>query len=60
MTTEGLPEHVQRNRAEWDSWAADWADRGARDWAREEISWGELHVLDTDIQASLPMWPAAM
>src|SRR4051794_32430908 len=49
MTTENLPEHVQRNRAEWDNWAVDWADRGARDWASEAITWGTLKIPEAAI-----------
>jgi SAM-dependent methyltransferase len=50
-----LPEHVARNRADWDAHAAEWVQPGRRDWARDEPWWGiftvpesELHVLPDD------------
>src|SRR4051794_21682648 len=51
MTIEELPEHVQRNRAAWDSWASRYVEGARRDWASAEINWGELHVREADIQA---------
>ena len=51
-----LPEHVARNRADWDAHAQDWVEPGRRDWAREEPWWGiftvpesQLHVLPDDL-----------
>ena len=51
-----LPEHVARNRADWDAHADDWVEPGRRDWAREEPWWGiftvpesQLHVLPDDL-----------
>ncbi len=35
-----LPDHVARNRVQWDAWAALYVESGARDWARDEPSWG--------------------
>lgn len=35
-----LPEHVARNRAQWDVWAADYVENGWRNWRREEPTWG--------------------
>jgi SAM-dependent methyltransferase len=35
----GTPDHVLRNRSEWDQWAADYAGAGLRNWAAE-ASWG--------------------
>jgi len=49
--TTDLPEHVQRNRAEWDNWAADFAERAPGQWAASQITWGELHIPEADIQA---------
>ena len=47
-----LPDHVRRNRALWDEWAAKYAESGERGWMEETPSWGiwsvpeaELHVL---------------
>ena len=51
-----LPDHVARNRAAWDAFAADWVQPGRRDWAREEPWWGiftvpeaQLHLLPDDL-----------
>ncbi|HYP24693.1 MAG TPA: methyltransferase domain-containing protein, partial [Actinomycetota bacterium] len=51
-----LPEHVARNRADWDAHAKDWVEPGRRDWAREEPWWGiftvpesQLHVLPDEL-----------
>jgi len=51
-----LPEHVLRNRADWDAHADDWVEPGRRDWAREEPWWGiftvpesQLHVLPDEL-----------
>ncbi|MCW2973005.1 MAG: type 11 methyltransferase [Thermoleophilia bacterium] len=35
-----LPEHATRNRAQWNTWAADFVDAGRRNWATAEPSWG--------------------
>jgi SAM-dependent methyltransferase len=39
---EELPEHVRRNRTEWDRWAANYVANGERNWqaAPGEESWG--------------------
>ncbi|MDQ3881174.1 MAG: class I SAM-dependent methyltransferase [Chloroflexota bacterium] len=49
---EALPDHVRRNRAAWDVYAAAYEARGRRSWASDEIRWGiwgisedELHLL---------------
>jgi SAM-dependent methyltransferase len=44
-----LPEHVQRNRAAWDSYAPDYAETGHRAWARNEPSWGIFDVPEADL-----------
>ena len=51
-----LPEHVARNRADWDAHAGDWIESGRRNWACDEPSWGifgvaqsQLHVLPADL-----------
>ena len=36
----GTNDHVLRNRAAWDEWAAGYADAGLRGWAADEPSWG--------------------
>ena len=38
------PEHVLRNRAEWDQWAADYAAAGLHGWKVAEPSWGVWSV----------------
>ncbi len=50
------PEHVLRNRTEWDQWAADYAAAGLHGWAEAEPSWGiwsvpeeQLKVLPSDL-----------
>jgi SAM-dependent methyltransferase len=35
-----LPDHVARNRAAWDQWAAQYEEPGQRNWASEEPRWG--------------------
>jgi SAM-dependent methyltransferase len=44
-----LPEHVARNRAEWDRWAGEYRDAGRRNWAAEEPSWGIWHVPESQL-----------
>ena len=36
----GTGDHVPRNRAAWDRWAAEYAGPGLRNWAQPEPSWG--------------------
>jgi SAM-dependent methyltransferase len=45
-----LPEHVARNRAEWDRWAGEYAQAGRRNWAAEEESWGIWHVPESQLR----------
>ena len=49
--TESLPDHVLRNRAEWDRMAADFAVWAPRAWAQEEITWGEFHIPESTLHA---------
>ena len=51
MTIEHLPEHVQRNRAEWDTWAADFATWAPRAWAQDYFSWGTYSIPESEIGA---------
>lgn len=55
---DALPDHVRRNRAAWDEWAADYVANGEGNWARErgDEKWGiwdipeaELHLLPDDL-----------
>lgn len=42
-------EHVARNRAEWDTWAADYVKTGERNWAEEEPSWGIWDIPESEL-----------
>jgi SAM-dependent methyltransferase len=55
---EDLPDHVRRNRAEWDRWAADYVANGERSWRLRpgDETWGiwdipeaNLHLLPDDL-----------
>ena len=45
----GDPEHVLRNRAEWDRWAADYVATGERNWAAEAPTWGIWDIPEADV-----------
>jgi SAM-dependent methyltransferase len=45
----GLPEHVARNRAQWDDWAQKYVASGERRWARETPVWGVFSVAESDV-----------
>ena len=60
VASADLPEHVRRNRAEWDAWAADYVANGERSWrlARGDETWGiwgipeaDLHLLPDDLDS---------
>lgn len=57
--TEDLPEHVRRNRAEWDAMAPEYAGWAPRAWAQDAPTWGMLGVSDEQIGA-LPSSVAGM
>jgi SAM-dependent methyltransferase len=44
------PEHVRRNRAQWDRWAAGYERRGGQQWAAAEPSWGVWNVPESDVR----------
>ncbi len=53
----GGADHIRRNRAAWDEWAAEFVAPGERSWASDEPNWGiwsvpesELHVLPADLE----------
>jgi SAM-dependent methyltransferase len=48
-----LPDHVRRNREEWDRWAPEWEEAGRRNWEQDEPSWGQWSVPE----AQLRMFP---
>jgi SAM-dependent methyltransferase len=45
-----LPEHVARNRAAWDEWAAEYVATGERNWAAAEPTWGIWDVAESEVQ----------
>ncbi|HXQ75776.1 MAG TPA: class I SAM-dependent methyltransferase [Acidimicrobiales bacterium] len=47
------PDHVGRNRREWDVWADEYAEPGRRNWEQDEPSWGQWSVPE----AQLRMFP---
>ena len=51
MSDADLPEHVRRNRIHWDGLAAEYADRGRRNWASDEPHWGIWPVPERDVRA---------
>ena len=44
-----LPEHVRRNRLQWDRWAADYVEPGRRNWNDDEPSWGIWSVPESQL-----------
>ncbi len=46
---EDLPEHVARNRAQWDDWAPEYVKDGHSNWAAEEPSWGIFSVPEAEV-----------
>jgi len=45
-----LPDHVLRNRAQWDVWAGDYVEPGRANWAAEEPSWGVWGVPESELR----------
>jgi SAM-dependent methyltransferase len=45
-----LPEHVRRNRATWDAWAAKYVAPAEENWARSEPAWGIWDVPEAEIR----------
>src|SRR4051794_401204 len=43
-----LPEHVRANREAWDGYAAEYVDRGRRNWGQEP-SWGIWHISEAQL-----------
>src|SRR5690348_6798032 len=46
-----LPEHVRRNRALWDDWAAKFVESGERNWATADATWGIWDVPESQVGA---------
>jgi SAM-dependent methyltransferase len=47
---EQLPEHVERNRAQWDLWASEYRRAGERNWAQAEPTWGIWAVPESQLR----------
>ena len=45
-----LPDHVARNRAQWDRWAHEYEEPGRRHWAQDEPSWGIWGVPESQVR----------
>jgi SAM-dependent methyltransferase len=45
-----LPEHVRRNRAQWDDWAASYVANGEANWARAVPEWGIWDVPESEVR----------
>jgi SAM-dependent methyltransferase len=46
---EDLPEHVARNRAQWNDWADEYVDDGRRNWESAEPTWGIFSVPEAEV-----------
>jgi SAM-dependent methyltransferase len=44
-----LPEHVQKNRIAWDTWAAEFAEWAPRAWAQEAPTWGIFQAPEAEL-----------
>jgi SAM-dependent methyltransferase len=44
-----LPDHVARNRASWDGWAAEYVADGRRNWSRPDAVWGIWGVPEAQV-----------
>ena len=52
MTTRDpgeLPEHVRRNRAQWDEWAAQYVASAEKNWALSEPDWGIWNIPESEV-----------
>jgi SAM-dependent methyltransferase len=45
-----LPDHVARNRAQWDQWAHEYEESGERQWATAKPSWGIWNVPEDQVR----------
>ena len=45
-----VSDHVLRNRAAWDDWAAEYEDPGHRAWSMDEPCWGIWGVPESDVE----------
>jgi len=44
-----LPEHVRRNRAQWDAWAARYVAQGEHAWTEDPPTWGIFSVPEAQV-----------
>ncbi|MCC6313169.1 MAG: methyltransferase domain-containing protein [Thermomicrobiales bacterium] len=42
-------DHVRRNSAVWDRWAADYVAAGRRNWAADAVTWGIFDLPETEV-----------
>jgi SAM-dependent methyltransferase len=47
--TDELPEHVRRNRAQWDEWAVQYVANAEKNWALAEPDWGIWNIPESDV-----------
>jgi SAM-dependent methyltransferase len=52
-----LPEHVRRNRAQWDAWAARYVEAAEQNWKANAPAWGIWRIPEADV-GMLPDAPA--
>lgn len=50
MDIDTLPDHVRRNRAQWDAWADAYVASGEHNWAEAEPSWGIFGIPESEIR----------
>jgi SAM-dependent methyltransferase len=43
-------DHVERNKAEWAIWAAEYVEAAERNWAQDEISWGVWDAPESELR----------
>jgi SAM-dependent methyltransferase len=46
-----LADSIERNRAAWAGWAAEYVDNAERSWSHEEITWGIWRVPESELRA---------
>ncbi len=45
-----LPDHVARNRTQWDEWAAEYVRPGRGHWGSDEPTWGIWDIPESDVE----------
>ena len=43
------PDHVARNRTQWDAWAEEYVRPGRRNWSADEPSWGIWGIAESEV-----------